>query len=170
MPYIGTHSYQHASASAYDPGLRLGALIGGRITDIVSIGGELTFDASNRDDVPSGTDYREWTFNLTFSPMVQIPAGPVEIVLGPKLGLFVIEMEQTQPGDSVESSVTGWLAGVNAGLFVPVSPTTSLGLLVSYGFMWADQVCTRASGLGEICGSVDSDAAKVLGLTGAALF
>ena len=94
----------------------------------------------------------------------------MEIVLGPKLGLFVIEMEETQPGGTVEGSVTGWLAGVNTGLFVPVSPTTSLGLLVSFGFMWADQVCVRASGLGEICNSVDSNAAKILGLTAAALF
>jgi hypothetical protein len=170
MPYLGAHSYRHAEAAAYDPGLRLGSLIGGRVSDIFSLNGEMTIDVASRNDVPSGIDYQEWNLNIAFSPLVQIPAGGVELVFGPKLGLFFLNIEQSDSGSTAEVDVTGWIAGVNAGLFFPVAPTTSLGLLVSYELMWAESACVRSAGLGEICESVSSDAAKVLGLSGAAIF
>jgi len=170
MPYLGLHSYQQQDATAYGPGLRFGTMLGGRVTDLFSLNGELSFDASRRGDVPAGVDYREWALGLTFSPMVQIPAGSVELVLGPKLGLFFINGEQSQAGYTAESSATGYIAGVNSGLFVPVTPTTSLGVLVSFGVMWFENACTRLSGGSEFCQSVSSSTAKILGLTAAALF
>jgi hypothetical protein len=169
MPYLGAHSYRNGDASAYDAGLRLGSLIGGRINDIFSLNGEMTIDVSNRNDVPSGTDYQEWNLNVAFSPLLQIPAGGVELVFGPKLGLFFLNIEQSDSGSTAEVDVTGWLAGLNAGLLFPVSPTTSLGLLVSYQLLWAESACVR-SGSAEFCDSVSSDAAEVLALSGAVIF
>ena len=167
MPYFGLHSYQHANASNYGPGLRFGTLMGGRPSDIISLNGELSFDKGNA-SVPSGIGYSEWAVDLAFSPLAQIPVGPVEIVLGPKLGIFVTQTEVSQSGFETKADTDGWIAGANGGLFVPVSPTTSLGLLVSFESKWTQQACARVNGGVEMCTSVGS--AKVLGVSLGAIF
>ena len=80
-------------AKPYDPGARVGTFLGGRINDLFSLNAELTFDFSNVHGVPANTNFSEFLFDFTFSPLVQIPVGPVEVVLGPKAGLFITHSE-----------------------------------------------------------------------------
>src|SRR5262249_45008825 len=111
MPYAGIHSYQSQDASNYDPGARVGALIGGRIGDIASLNGELSVNISNLHGIPSGTSYSQTNVIFAFSPLFQIPAGSVEVVLGPKAGIFVMETSVSSSGVSVSENVEGWILG-----------------------------------------------------------
>jgi hypothetical protein len=173
LPYLGVHSWQNSEAAGYEPGARFGVMLGGRLSDVWSLNGEMSFDISNVARPPSGiTDYSEWTLDLAFSPMFQVPAGSVEFALGPKFGIFVLENHGTDAGGAMASGqLSGYLVGINVGLFVPLSPQTSLGVLLSYEQKWADHACVRVGGVAEQCGTVTgSHTAEILGLTGAALF
>src|SRR5437868_1046483 len=68
MPFAGVHSYQHSEASHYDPGARVGALLGGRIGDVASLNGEIAVNVSNVHGVPSGVSYEETNVVVGFSP------------------------------------------------------------------------------------------------------
>jgi hypothetical protein len=174
LPYIGMHSYQHAKAATYDPGLRLGGFIGGRFNDTASLNLELTFDYSNVASnvaVPAPT-FREWVLDFVVSPLFRLPpSGSAELVLGPKAGLFVSE--------STPSFARKWgfVLGVNMGLFMPISPTTSFGLLLSFGWKHTLGGCADIGGAAiggadlVSCGIArESRFAQVFGLTGAAMF
>ena len=150
MPFAGLHSYRNDNATGIDPGLRLGTFLGGRINDIASLNAELRLDITNPSDIPPGTDFTEVVFAFTFSPLFQIPAGAVEIVVGPKLGAFVLYAEQSDAGGSASADVTGLVAGANLGVFVPVSPTTSLGVLISYDLEEAEKVYDEHKGAKEV--------------------
>jgi hypothetical protein len=49
LPYVGINSFSGEGTSGIDPGLRLGALLGGRVSEIFSANGEITFDVMNPD-------------------------------------------------------------------------------------------------------------------------
>lgn len=92
LPFLGIHSYQHQEASAYAPGLRLGTLLGGRISDVVSLNGELTLDFSN--PRAAAASFQERAFRVAFNPMIEVPAGPVALMFGAKLGAFLVSNER----------------------------------------------------------------------------
>jgi hypothetical protein len=171
LPYLGVHSYQNQEASAYDPGARLGVLLGGRVGEVASLNGELSVNRSNVHGLPSTTRFEETNVVFAFSPLFHLPAGAVELALGPKLGIFVIERSVSDTGASLHLNVDGYALGANLGFFIPVSPLTSLGVLVSYDLLFADQACQTVASAAETCGSAsDSNSFRVLGLTAAALF
>ena len=167
---LGLHSYQNEHAGRYGPGLRLGGLIGGRVGEVLSINADVTFDLSNRNDVPSRDIYREWTVGLALGPLVHLPAGPLELAVGPKLGIFVIDIDRTIGGVPTTVGATGFSAGVNAGAFVPVYGRTSIGMLLSFALLWI-QRCRTISGTAEACDSfATTSAGKVIGVAAAALY
>ncbi|HEY7374808.1 MAG TPA: hypothetical protein VIF57_21770 [Polyangia bacterium] len=171
LPYLGIHSYQNQEASAYDPGARFGVLLGGRIGDVASLNGELSINRSNVHGQPSTSRFEETNVVFAFSPLFQLPAGPVELALGPKLGIFVIETSLSDPTVALDQNMEGYVLGANLGLFFPVSPRTSLGVLLSYDLLFADRACQTITNAGETCSSVsDSNSFRMLGLTAAALF
>jgi hypothetical protein len=170
MPYVGMHSFQEQDATNFGPGLRFGSFVGGRVNDICSLNAQLSVDIVNANNVAAGTDFSEYFVDFAFSPLFQIPAGSVEFVIGPKAGLFVGRGEQRDATSDVSLSMTGLLFGVNAGLFFPVSETTSLGVLASWELKEIENACARSSGQFETCSSVSSPTMQVVGLTAGALF
>jgi hypothetical protein len=161
------HSYQHAKASDYAPGLRLGGFIGGRFNDTASLNLEVTFDYSNVSGLPPPMMVREWVLDFVVSPLFRPPPrGSLELVLGPKAGLFVSE-------STADAGLKyGYVLGVNVGFFMPVSRTTSLGLLLSFGWKHMLGGCATVGG-GSVssCGIArESRFASVFGLTAAAMF
>jgi hypothetical protein len=166
LPYVGLHSYQNQEASAYGPGLRIGALFGGRIGDLLSINGEVTLDRAN---INSVIGLQQWFFRTSLSPLVHLPAGSLEISLGPKLGIYSVSTNYSDTGLTIETASSGYTTGINAGVFVPVSTRTSIGGLLAFDLMWSTRTCALALGGTAQCGST-TDVGKVLGVTGAALF
>jgi hypothetical protein len=166
LPYVGLHSYQNQEASAYGPGLRIGSLFGGRIGDLVSINGEVTVDRAN---VHSVLNIQQWFFRTSLSPLVHLPAGRVEVELGPKLGIYSVSTNYSDTGATIETASSGYSTGINAGMFASLSAQTSIGGLLSFDLMWSKRTCALSLGGTATCGST-TDVGKVLGLSGALLF
>jgi hypothetical protein len=177
LPYIGTHSYQGGANAAYFPGFRIGTLIGGRITEQFSLNWELTFDVSNIDEPTPppplvSSSSSEFAFDFAFSPMLHFPAGPADFVLGPKLGVFWVHTDVRTDGSysSTSHQGTGILGGLTVGTFMAVSPNTSLGVLVSGELRAVEHACDVNAGEVALCDLARDSAAKILGLTAAAMF
>ena len=168
LPFLGIHSYQHKEASGYAPGLRLGTLLGGRLSDVVSLNGELTLDFSNPRADPA--TFQQWAFRVAFNPMIELRAGPVAFIVGAKVGVFVLDTERASGDLVVSSELMGFSAGFDGGVFVPVSAHTSIGVLLSFDWAGANQGCLGAPAGGSSCGSPAAHGAKLLGLSGGVLF
>ena len=125
LPYFGVHTYQNSDASVYGPGLRFGSLIGGRLNDRLSLNADLTVDVSNVGIAGSFGFRREYSIAFAFAPLLQMPARRLEIVVGPKVGLFVLNTEISSGDVTGETSQRGVVFGIDIGVFVPVSQTTS---------------------------------------------
>ena len=169
LPFVGVHTYVNEEASAYQPGLRFGALAGGRLSNLFSLNGELIFDFSNVRGVSSS--FHERAYHFVFSPLLDVAAGAVQLVVGPKLGIFLLRTEESDFALTVASEVSGVSAGVNGGLFIPVSVHTSIGVLLSFDLIGANRSCViGAGGGGGSCGSPAAQNPKVLGMTAGILF
>jgi len=166
LPYLGLHSFQNHEAGAYGPGLRIGSFFGGRVGELLSINGELTID---RTRINSPGDVQQWFFRTSLSPLVHLPAGPVEVGLGPKVGIYSVSTNNSGTGQTIESASSGYSTGLNAGVFAPLSPAMAIAGLLSFDLMWSKRTC--ASGLGgeDQCGPT-TDVGRVLGVTGGVLF
>ncbi len=172
LPYVGWNSYRGDDFSYYGDGRRLGVLIGGRLNPTFSLNGELTFDDSGIENLQPRRDISEVGVDLAFSPLVHLPVGKGEVVLGPKLGVFTIRAEETFDGASVgDFNLSGYVAGINAGAFFAVNDHVALGGLLSFVLRKPTQSCMTLPGATETCNSNPNvNAAKVLGITAAALF
>ena len=166
MPFVGIHSYQQAEAANTDPGLRIGSVMGGRLSDLFSLNGEVHADLTNPGDLPAGTKISELTFSGCFSPLVQIHDENIEFVLGPKIGGFLVQQRISNGLGNSAADGLGLLIGLNFGMFYPVSPATSVGVLLSLELAKLTTVCADS-----VCDmNVDAPASEILGLTAAALF
>ena len=97
------------------------------------------------------------------------------MVLGPKIGLFLSRAELKDPTFTESIDGTGFAAGINAGLFLPVTPATSLGVLGFFEIKELENACvnvTDQSGFQTgICDSTpNAPTSTVVGLSAAALF
>jgi len=183
LPYLGIHSYQNSDMAAYSPGARFGTLLGGRVSRWLSLNGELTVDWSdipNSSAAGSFTEGSEFYFDLAFSPLVHLVRGPIELVLGPKIGFFHAETSTSGSSSGVSgesTSLSGITTGLNAGAFVPVGGLVELGGLLSIEARDAREYCVTPSGGAQTCttnevygSSVVLHTATVVGMTFAALF
>jgi hypothetical protein len=141
MAYVGLSLAAGASWPAYNPSPRFGGLLGWRVTEMLSLNIEGDLDYVRLYSGPRITNDAEcgggssnfWcgfihpprhSVDITFSPLMSFRAG--QIRLGPKIGWFVGKnTDQGMPATS-----RGFVAGLNAGLFVPYRGVT-LGGLVS---------------------------------------
>jgi hypothetical protein len=171
MPFLGVESIQNSAATNEGPGLRLGGIVGARLNELVSINGELVFDVSNLENVPSGVSASEYTFQLSFAPLIHLvpPGAPVEFALGPKLGFFHVAASASQDGEEVDDSATGWLAGLNVAVFGRLSDALSLGGLFSFDYEKATSCSITPDTYGG-CSTDGSDGVKVISFSAAALF
>jgi len=166
VPFLGIHSFQNDNATNIGPGLRLGVLLGGRLSDVVSLGGEAALDVVNPKNLPPGEDVTELNLHVAFSPLLHAKSGPVEIVAGPKLGFFYLSADGSGNGISESASAHGWVYGLNLGLFGALSESVSMGGLVSFDFEKATEVCSSGNGVPEMCTSSGLDnTLKILGVT-----
>jgi hypothetical protein len=171
VPFVGVHSFQNDTAKNLDAGLRLGGIVGGRVSDVLSLGGEAVLDVVNPNGVPSGVDVTALQFHIAFSPLLHARSGGAELVVGPKLGFFLLSEDVSGGGVSASESIHGWLFGGNIGAFGAVSDTMSVGGLVSFDFEKATEACGSAAGQPEMCTSSGLDnTAKVLGVAAAMIF
>jgi hypothetical protein len=168
LPYIGINSI-HGDGTDPDTGFRVGSMFGGRVNDLFSANGEVTFDLVNV-DAPAGVDVWEYIVQLAFSPLFHFATPGADFVLGPKAGGWAGFAHISGYGESVDITARGWLVGFNAGAFFPVNPSTSLGVLLSYVSLQTTQACVDQGGTyGEQCQDSNGDV-NILGLHFAALF
>jgi hypothetical protein len=161
LPYIGVHTHTGNTGEGLDPGLTIGALLGGRLNQSFSLNGELRIDFLNVDN----SDANIVQADVAFSPLFHAPVSPTaEFVVGPKIGGYGLA------GDAagVDYSESGLSAGFNAGMFFAVSPTTSLGGMLSFTIRDPSEVCQSAAGY-EYCLSGSFPSYKVLSFNFGAL-
>jgi len=169
--YIGIHSFRGQVGEPFDPGLRLGGLLGVYVNPVASLNGELTIDALNIKSsfIGNASGAR---VALSFSPLFHLPAGNLELVLGPKFGVWATAISGDYGfGGTSNVSANGYLLGLNAGLFARLG-RMSIGGLASFEAGYVSRVCDDFSGVqqcGDPIGS-EGDADKILSLTGALLF
>jgi hypothetical protein len=171
--YIGANSFQGKTGDGLGVGFRLGTILGGRLNEQFSINGELTIDVLNPSNVPSGEDLTVVEVDLALSPLFHAPVGMNgEFVVGPKLGFMGGSSQDMVGGVSQgEGSATGYVYGINAGMFFNVSQTTALGGLLSFQGRSYSKVCFTPPGGSQSCSSTGlPDADKVLGISGAVTF
>jgi hypothetical protein len=165
MPFIGFQSIQNEN-SGTGPGLRIGGLVGSRINEQFSFNGELSFDLWNLSDVPANASESVYLLQFAAAPLFHLQASPTaEIVLGPKLGLFVQHASLSYYGQAASSGAEGLLVGANLGAFFRVSDALSLGGLVNFDYMKMEW-CSNDQGN---C-TVSDIGLKVISFTGAAQF
>jgi hypothetical protein len=172
MPFLGINSYQGDKGANLGPGFRLGTLLGGRINEMFSINGELTFDFANPENVPAGVDVTMLDLVLTVSPLYHFIAGNIEVVVGPKFGghSFTQQQNDTGLGDS-KRTWNGYVIGLNGGVFAAVSRGMSLGGLLSLESRTAHEYCFTDPGFAEQCTTNNTGSSfRVLGFMAALLF
>lgn len=164
LPAIGAHSFQHDSARNYGLGPRLGVLMGWRFDEVFSANAEAAFDVTNPTNVPVGISVSGRQFHVALSPLVHATNGVLEFVMGPKLGRFVLDTEASSATERASSSYTGWLFGLNVGLFGPLTESISLGVRLSYDLEDPNKVCLERTGFTSSCQAINPDESlKVLG-------
>jgi hypothetical protein len=171
MPFVGIHAIEGSNGAHTDPGLRAGVLLGGRVGSMFSINGELNFDLVNVNDLPPGESFVSAKAVLSVSPLLHVHEGPLEMVLGPKLGLFGFAYSEAPAGGETASGHgSGFAVGLNAGAFASVSRHMSVGGLISFESLSVRQSCFTPAGSAENCKANPGPADPVLGITGAMLF
>jgi hypothetical protein len=172
------HSYRNDQAKYYGPGARLGVLVGGRIDDVFSLGVEVSLDISNL-QYPNGpgVSQSEWTGWIAPSILFQFHRGRFELAYGPKIGLFMRRATEHDStiSQTADDQLTGYMIGINGGVFLALSPRTSVGLLLSLDLLFPKTFCeTVASPIynpaQQRCTQAAVESPRVFGLTGAALF
>lgn len=171
LPFLGINSFQGKTGDNIGVGLRIGVLLGGHINEMLSANGELTIDVVNLNNVPSGTSAGDFVF--AFSPLAHLPFGNTEIAVGPKLGLRSQSASFKNTTGETKTRATGYVLGLNAGIFGAVTNSISLGGIFSAEIRSSHESCLTLPGQSEMCSKASADtgdADKVIGLTGAALF
>jgi hypothetical protein len=135
-----------------------------------SINGEIGIDVLNPDNIPSNVDVTAVSLGLTLSPLVHLRGGAIEFVAGPKVGFWAARSELKSGGATTSRSISGNLFGLNLGLFTNVSDSMAVGGLLSFDIRTIGHACFQNPGMAEMCGDATGDAAKVVGITAAALF
>jgi hypothetical protein len=172
LPYLGAESHTGQSGQHFGVGFLVGALFGARLGNRFSLNGELTIDGANVKDTPTGTQAARREFDLAVSPLIHLGSSRVEVVVGPKLGLWSGTYQLTSAGRTVDSeSARGLVGALNLGVFLPVSQGMSLGGLLSFTLKTFNRTCATPVGQTETCNpSPTLDSEKVLGFTAGALF
>jgi len=169
MGNMGIHSYVGDAADLFGPGFRIGGLLGFFVAPQLSLNAELMFDVMNlnADTYDAQSGYHGFHFELSFSPLFHLPAGPnMEFVIGPKLGGW-----ETTISDDYDYgySYSGYLLGLNAGLFFRVGGLYWGGLFTFENNV-VTELCDRLEGFDENCGVATGDPQKLVSFTASILF
>ena len=166
VPYLGLHAFGGGTSNGADPGLRLGAILGGRVSDSLSANGEMTIDVMNH-AVPSASGGMA---QMTFSPLFHAGSPATELVVGPRFGAWAMTSQRSTDGVDTAIEAQGWTIGANAGVSVPVGQgATSLGMLLSFANFLVANSCISMTGYGEMCPNRAARDFNVVSLTFAAM-
>jgi hypothetical protein len=172
--YLGVNSFQGTTGQNTGPGFRIGTILGGRINPMFSINGELTIDVINPKNLAPGVSVTAAAVDIAASPLFHLPlgaTGAAELVLGPKLGFWVDSGTVSGSLNDGTGSDSGFLFGLNAGLFGYITPSTAIGGLLSFEGRSYSSSCFTPSGSTQTCQSTNlPDSDKVLGINGAVMF
>jgi hypothetical protein len=173
LPFVGLHAVEGIASSDYDAGLRLGGLLGTRVTPAVSLNVELAFNFLNPNRVngTSTTQASGHDFTIAFSPLFHGSSNLGELVVGPKLGYWSSGITTPgQGGSELQFSQAGWAFGFNVGAFAGLNDTVALGALLAYQMTFLAQSCSRGATV-PIQGCTSDDfAPQILSFSIAALF
>ena len=170
MLYTGVHSLSGNRTSGADPGLRLGAILGGRATEVVSANSEeISIDVLNFDG-SAGASASGGIIQMTLSPLFHAATASSDIVIGPKLGAWTLTSHASAGGVSTRVAEQGWTVGANAGVFFPVGHgSAALGMLFSFANLHVARACQSVSGFAEQCSGDVEDDLDIFSLTFAAM-
>jgi hypothetical protein len=170
MPYLGVHSFQDSVDSGLDPGLRVGALVGGYVSNAWSLNGGFDLDLINPNSqaTSAGIELSTQMVDLTFSPLFHLGNGKAEFVVGPRAGAWMEWVHESVFGMTADGTGEGWTLGVNMGIFGAVSPSVLLGGLLSLEDRELLHSCATITGTSEMCKS-SGQSATILGLSFALL-
>jgi hypothetical protein len=135
LPFVGVHSDLYAARVGYgwsEAGLLAGVIAGARMGERASLNGQLAYHSTGYSDLDRLTGGESASWDLTFSPLVHQRVGRVELVAGPRLGLYrehVRARDPTAP-QTLEESRTGFIIGGQAGALVWAGPA-AYGLVLS---------------------------------------
>jgi hypothetical protein len=173
IPHIGVHSFQGQGGAILGPGVRVGGLVGLRVSDHLTINGELTFDVVNANHLPAqDTFYSETDVTVGLSPLVNFPVGGIELAFGPKFGGWAADYSQTSlaRGDG-DGSYTGFDFGANGAAFVQVGRKLWLGGLLAFDLRTYGGSCFRPFSGVERCSSTNLPTSdKVVSLSALLMF
>jgi hypothetical protein len=165
MPYLGLNIPVGDSGDGMDPGLRLGGILGGHVIPELSLNGELAIDILNP---KNGSDVTAVMADVMFSPLFHFGAPQIEVIVGPRLGVFGYSVSQS--GSSSSFSASGLSYGFNLGVAFPVG-NVAIGGLLAYTGRHATEVCYTSSSGSESCSSdISGDDIKSVALTGVVMF
>jgi hypothetical protein len=134
LGFIGVHSIQNSDVDT-GPGLRVGGIGGLRLSDQLSLNGEVLYDLVNPNASLSGVSI--YNVQVAAAPFFHAPVGPTaDVIVGPKLGFFryAASFDAGYGYTSSDFGENGLLVGVNAGGFFRVSPMLSIGGLLTFDF------------------------------------
>lgn len=154
IPMVGMADLDNEDGDAdYDAGLALGVMLGGRVSERVSLLGHVHFHPLTTND-----DDEEGRLTLVqFVPLFHVVTEDTfTLSLGPALGGFDLSIDVDLGFDDATLSVTGWSIGAVVGAFFNVSDTFSIGPTVQYGKIYATEVCAESGG-SQQCDDVDDD-------------
>jgi hypothetical protein len=173
MPFAGFHAVEGIAANDYDPGFRIGALVGTHLDRAISLNLEVAVDCLSPkvgENAPRGSTTSGHDLTIAFAPLFHGSAGVGEFVVGPKLGYWGSSIGLHQPGEGdVQVSQTGWTFGLNVGGFGGLSDGVALGALFSYQMTYISQTCSRGVNVTSSCAN-DTSAPQILSFSLAALF
>jgi hypothetical protein len=169
--YTGFVTHTGTTGENFGPGFMLGGILGGRLNPQFSINGELRFDILNPKNVNAGYDVTALELDLALSPLFHVPFQNGEFIVGPKLGIFAQAVDVAYGGQSVGTeSLSGYVAGINSGVFFDVSRSVAIGGMLSLSVRDPRRYCETPTGGSESCVDVTGDSEKVIGFHGGVLF
>jgi hypothetical protein len=172
MAYLGFQSFQgkfaaQTSNDGSGTGLQLGlgphvgGLIGFRFMPQVSLNAELTLDVPHADLMGATGSIDASRYAISVSPLYHVDVGAVDFIVGPKLGFWTSSFSQNDAFSTATLTYSGWMAGVNAGLYYKVG-RIGLGGLASFDYASVLQGCLTDDFQMRNCGPNNSYAADKL--------
>jgi hypothetical protein len=169
LPYLGVHSLVGGKSDNFGVGFRTGVVAGYQLNPSISLNGELLIDVPNQKNAPN--DQTMALLNIGFSPFFHLPAGPVELVLGPKLGLAVLSREIKYSTSKTQDSYSYYDLGTNFGVFFPLGKSMSIGGLITLDVQSPFKSCHKLNDGAQTCIEDNlGDSQKVFGTMAALLF
>lgn len=129
LPLVGVQQHMNGDSAAYfGADLRVGGMVGWRITPAFSLEIELLFDRTRPQPPLAPVD--AWTRELALLPLFHDCRDGVELIIGPKLGLWRNSDQVLSWRATLDDPEHGWTMGADAGLIVHTPLGLGIGALV----------------------------------------